>query len=630
MLKEREIAEEIDVADRGLSVLCPDGEYHRILKLFRTIPMSVWRLVTMSGRTIRASRKHLLVGKFGFLHFLYEFSAGDVVLTEAGYERVTSCRPDGEEELYDMEVDSKDHLYYTNGFVSHNSTTFAARQLAYSHLIPGGYRSLYVAPHHTHLETYQNRYAEMESLWFRPLGHQLKGHKEYGRSVVEMIYCGENSLNARGKTVDEVLLDEVQSLDATLLEDILYTQTTSRMPTTIYAGTAMSIDTLLEAQWQDSSMGTWQVRAGDGRRWLDMYDKDILFAVCSHPEGPVCPYTGKLLDVTNGEYVHRNLKALSEGRIGIHVPQCIVADLTTNITQWVKIYNKVTRTDPNKVMQECFGIAVATGAREITRKDLQRLCVLSVDEETLKRRCAEGYYRLIVSGCDWGGSDYNAATKTKQSYTVHCIIGLAPDGAVDILHYYRYSGMDYESIAESIIRDHEAYHGQLIATDFGVGAVYNMQIRKKITFDRHFIMTYVGPKSAPLAEPKGAHLPNQLSLNKTEAISAVFSDVKYLTPQKIRCRSWEVMSDYLQDWLNLFRAPIENDSGETRFKYIRAATKPDDALHAFVFAYVLVKFYMGEPLVNDPTLSARLRELMTHPETANVPKINMSDYFVSG
>lgn len=630
MLKPHEIAEEIDVSDQDIKVRCPDGEYHRVLKLFRTVSMSVWKLTTMTGRTIRASRKHLLVGRFGFLHYLYEYSPGDEVLTEDGYEKVISCRPDGEEELYDMEVDSDEHLYYTDGFVSHNSTTFAARQMALANSVLG-YRSLYVAPHHTHLETYQNRYAEMEALWQYPFGHQLKGHKEYGtRSVVEMIYCGENSLNARGKTVDEVLLDEVQSLDPTLLEDILYTQTTSSTPSTIYAGTAMSIDTLLEAKWQDSSMGVWYVKSPDGKHWLNFYDPDTLFAVCSKPSGPTCPYTGRPIDVSSGHFVHANSKALEAGRIGIHVPQCIIADLANNPIQWGRIYQKVTRTDPNKVMQECFGIAVATGAREITQRDLQRLCVLDLDDDQIKERCRTGYYRLIVSGCDWGGSDYNAATKTKQSYTVHCILGLAPDGATDILHYYRYSGMDYESIANSIIRDHYDYNGQLIATDFGVGAVYNMQIRKKIPFDQHFIMTYVGPKSAPLAEPKGPHLPNQLSLNKTEAISAVFSDVKFLTPQKIRCRRWDLMSDYLMDWLNLFRAPVENESGETKFKYIRAATKPDDALHAFTFAYVLIKFFIGEPIVNDPTLQARLREIMNHPEEVKTPALDFTKYMVSG
>lgn len=638
MLKPEEIEEEVDTSHLGISVLTPGGRYRKVLRVFRSIPLPVWEISLISpAYTLRASSHHLLAQPFYRWKPLSSFRPFDLILLDSGVARVREVKDTGEKEnLYDLELEDEDasppilsHAYITHHFISHNSTTFAARQMAYAHLIPG-YRSLYVAPHHTHLETYCNRYAEMEEILASPVGHQLKGHKEYGRSVVEMIYCGENSLNARGKTVDEVLLDEAQSFDSTLLEDVLYTQTTSKMPTTIFAGTAMSIDTLLEEKWQDSSMGVWHCRAGDGRSWLNMYDKDTLFAVCSKAQGPTCPITGKLLDVSNGEYVHANRSALAQGRVGIHVPQCIITDLANSPIQWGKIYDKVKRTDPSKVMQECFGIAVANGEREITREDLLRLCTSQDTVEVSKAKCRKGYYRLIVSGCDWGGSDYNVATKTKQSYTVHCILGLAPDGVTDILHYYRYSGMDYESIANRILKDHEEFNGHLIATDFGVGAVYNMQIRKKIPFDRHFIMTYVGPKSAALAEPKQAHLPNQLSLNKTEAISAVFSDVKHFAPQRIRAKKWEEMRPYLEDWLNLFRAPSEVDSGETRFKYIRAATKPDDALHAFTFAYVLIKFYMGEPLVKDPTLSARLRQLMNHPNEETRPAINLSDFIVVG
>lgn len=83
-----------------------------------------------------------------------------------------------------------------------------------------------------------------------------------------------------------------------------------------------------------------------------------------------------------------------------------------------------------------------------------------------------------MSGCDWGGSDYNPATKTKSSYTVHVILGLAPDGCVDILHFRRYSGMGYREIIRDIIADHKAYNARVIASDYGVGAVYSMLIRE--------------------------------------------------------------------------------------------------------------------------------------------------------
>lgn len=412
---------------------------------------------------------------------------------------------------------------------------------------------------------------------------------------------------------DGIGVHNCQSLDPEHVEDILYTLTDSQMPTKVFAGTALSIDTLLEAKWQESSMGMWHVRAMDGKNWLNMYDKDVLYKVCSNPQGPTCPYTGKLLKVTDGCFVHAYEDRYKDGRIGLHIPQCIIPDLAYNPIKWGAIYDKVKNTDFKKVLQECFGIAIAEGSREITSQDLQRMCVLPDTPEQLKQKCKDGFYRVVISGCDWGGSDYNPSTKTKTSYTVHCIIGLAPDNHIDILHYKRYSGMMYNEIAAHIIEDHNAYNGTALASDFGVGLAYNMELRKYIPIDRHFIIGYVGPKAAAVSVPKDAHLDNQLSVNRTEALTNVFRDAKCIAPQKICCRNWTEMKPFLEDWLNMFRVPTEDNTGRSTFKYIRAATKADDALHAFTFAYVLMKIFMGESLIHDPQLEQKIQAIMTAP-----------------
>lgn len=401
-----------------------------------------------------------------------------------------------------------------------------------------------------------------------------------------------------------------QGMDPEIVPEILYTKTMSELPTVVYSGTALSVDTLLEANWIDSSMGMWHVRAGDGKTWLNMYDKDTLFKVCDNPQGPTCPITGKLLKVTDGCFVHAKQGNMNSGRIGVHIPQCIIPDIAYNAQRWGEVYQKIQRDDPKKVMQECFGIAVSEGSREISERDLMRLCVLTDTEEQLKAKCHNGYYKKVISGCDWGGSDYNPALKTKTSYTVHCIIGISPNGTIDILHYRRYAGMMYDEIARTIIAEHKAYNGYAIASDFGVGLAYNMEIRKHIPFDRHFIMSYVGPTAAPVATPAGAHMQNQLSINRTEALTNVFRDVKKFDPQRIRCRNWGDMQPFLSDWLNMFRVPVEMPGGQNVFKYVRAATKADDALHAFAFAYVIAKIYRGDSLVKDPALEKRIRTVL--------------------
>lgn len=635
MLFPEEIETELDVRKLNIKVSQPSisGEtvYAPVAKLYKTIPMKVCEMKLANKYRLKCSVKHkVLVDGLGWYE-VGRIQPGMYVLTETGAKEVRSVKHSPiKENLYEMSIE-KGHppIYFSNGILSHNSTTFCARQMSYAHIIPG-YKSLYVVPHFDHLKTYAARFQDMESLWRVHLGAQRVYKKQYGLSSIEMLHCGESAKAVRGKTVDEVLIDEAQNMDPDIIGEILFTQTTSKMPSTIFAGTALSVDTLLESKWQDSSFGVWHVRAGDGKTWLNMYDSDTLFKVCSNPQGPTCPITGKLLDMTDGCFVHGDRLALAQGRVGLHVPQCIIPDMYKDPVQWMKIYNHVMRDDPKKTMQECFGIAVAAGTREITERDLMRLCDLKESEEELVERCAKGYYRLIVSGCDWGGSDYNPIAKTKTSYTVHCIIGVRPDDAVDILHYKRYAGMDYENIAGSILHDHKKFHAHLMASDFGVGMAYNMLMRKAIPYDKHFIMTYVGPQAAPLSEPKNSHLPNQLSLNKTEAVTAVFSAVKTLTPQRIHARSWEYTKDYLSDWLNMYRAPSDTDTG-TKFRYIRVSNKADDALHAFAFAYVLLRFFIGDPIVKDPTLEKRLRDIMQSPNTVIRPRpMDARDFMIYG
>lgn len=611
MLRQEEIDTEVDIKD-DIFIATPYGR-KRILKVYRTIPLEVVEITTFSGRKVRCSSHHIFLTNKGCLP-ANDLRVGTPIIAVDGVDRVADVvHLDKKEVLYDITVDHPSGLFYSNGLVSHNSTTFVARQLINSFVF-WGYKSLYVTPLHDQVKTYAAKYLEMESVFRGNTGKQNKYSKVYGRnSSVEMLHCLETANAARGKTVWEVLVDECQGMDPNIIPELEYVHHTSKVPMSIYSGTALTIDSLLELKWQRSSMGMWHVRAGDGKTWLNMYDKDTLFKVCDHPQGPTCPITGKLLNITDGNFVHTNQGALDAGDIGIHIPQCIIPANAYSPVQWGEIYKKVSGQagdDERKIMQECFGIAIAEGAREITESDLRAICTNTDSEEVTLEKIRKGHYLIVVSGCDWGGSDYNPATKTKTSYSVHCILGLCHNGTVDILYYKRYSGMNYPEIAADIVENHIKYKGNIIVSDYGVGLAYNTEIRNRLPWQQHFVAQFEGPKTAPISQVKNSSLYNHIGINKTEAITAVFTDVKKLSPMRIRAKTWDRMSAYLSDWLNLFRAPTESSAGISSFKYIRAATKADDALMAFVFAYTLIKFYKGEPLVEDKSFGKYLRELV--------------------
>jgi len=222
-------------------------------------------------------------------------------------------------------------------------------------------------------------------------------------------------------------------------------------------------------------------------------------------------------------------------------------------------------------------------------------------------KAVQRQYRWVVSGCDWGGSDYIPELRIKKSTTVHVIMGILPGGQCDVLHMRRYSGMNYDDIVGDILHNHFAYQGYALASDFGVGAVYNSKLRQKIPAERHLIFCYTGPTSDLLAEPEGSHQYNQWSLNKTESISLVFDAIRQ---QRIRCFAWEIAQEYLQDCLNLFRAPGERGqsggSGSTTFIYRSHPTRPNDTLMALNYGFTLSRLLLGEPMLADVSVMFRL------------------------
>lgn len=411
-----------------------------------------------------------------------------------------------------------------------------------------------------------------------------------------------------------IAIHNCQLLDPDFIPDIEQCQKASRMPTTIYAGTSTTTESLLETTYQASSQAAWLLKApgykseSAGHGWLNCADQNDVLKAMS-PRGLINPATGSVIDVTHGHFVHQIQSRFEQGFLGFHIPQIIIPDYANNPAKWMEIWDAYNRYDIKKFLQEVLGIPTEEGMKEITINDLKRMCCLEESPETLHEmaRQTNGRYKYVVGGCDWGGSDYNPASRTKVSYTVHVILGIRWDGYVDILHMRQYSGMDYRSIANQICDDHEKYRCIGLASDFGVGAAYNMLLREnpKINPARHIIFNYVGPQSSLIKPPASGGWMNQFSLNRTEAITTLYDAVK---TGRIRCYNWNLAQDYLLEFLNLSRVPVESPGGVTLFRYQRHGSKADDTLHAVNFAFCLARIVLNEPLLEDPTIARTLQE----------------------
>jgi hypothetical protein len=120
---DRKFIEVLDVDE--WDILTDDG-WAPITSSNKTIKYEVFKVVTETNRELLCADNHIL-----FTHEYKEVFAKDslglYLLTESGPEKVISVSNTGiSEHMYDLSIDSDTHRYYTNGFLSHNTTIIAA------------------------------------------------------------------------------------------------------------------------------------------------------------------------------------------------------------------------------------------------------------------------------------------------------------------------------------------------------------------------------------------------------------------------------------------------------------------------------------------------------------------------
>lgn len=485
------------------------------------------------------------------------------------------------------------------------STTFAARQRLNSHIFPA-FKSMYIAPKSDQMRTYANKLRELEYAFrYHKVNHRFRQNlllKEYPNgSTIELFNVDTQVTNIRGKSADELLFDEYQNFDPEFEPEVSEVQSASSMPVTMYAGTSLTTDTALEAKYEASSQGVWVMQCeGCNHENIPLPDEGVMDMI--QPKGVSCRKCDHPLDVRKGRFLHTNKEAFELGRIGFHIPQIIVPFVVQNKIRYSEIYRKKLEWDPRKFYQENLGIPTEEGEREITEADLMNICTLG-EIKPLQNKASKKHYRFVISGCDWGGSDYDMSLKTKLSYTVHTMIAQNLDRSYDIIHMKRYEGMSYRNIADDIMHWHKKLGGDAFGSDAGVGMAYNMLLREKLDPAKHVIFNYSGPSSVTCKEIPTDF--NRFSLNKTDSITTLYYAIKQ---RRIKCYGWQLAQDYLKDFLNLYRTPTDTPGGASTFVYRRHGARSDDTLHAINFAFVVGRMYLQEPIVEDRSVLTRLSQ----------------------
>ena len=112
---------------RGWSIRGPHG-WAPLIYIHRTVPYRVWHVEFENNRHVKCADTHIFIGTFGSEIYAKNLYPGLIVKSEEGFTKVRSVRETSEEvPMFDPEIHTNfvPH-YFSNGILSHNTTTAAA------------------------------------------------------------------------------------------------------------------------------------------------------------------------------------------------------------------------------------------------------------------------------------------------------------------------------------------------------------------------------------------------------------------------------------------------------------------------------------------------------------------------
>ncbi len=116
---------DIDISKYGVKVLTDDG-YQPISHIYNTKPFKIYSIELENGYSCECADKHMFFDENHYIIYADELSLGTKIMTDEGAIPVKSITMSNTKvSMCDVSVEHPNHRYYTNGILSHNSTTTA-------------------------------------------------------------------------------------------------------------------------------------------------------------------------------------------------------------------------------------------------------------------------------------------------------------------------------------------------------------------------------------------------------------------------------------------------------------------------------------------------------------------------
>ena len=116
---------DIDISNEGFSILTDTG-YEPLTNLMLSKPFEIYRIELENGYSLECADEHILFDENMNEIYVKDLCIGDFVQTDCGLKKIVSLQIDKTKiSMCDTSVNHPNHRFYSNGILSHNSTTTA-------------------------------------------------------------------------------------------------------------------------------------------------------------------------------------------------------------------------------------------------------------------------------------------------------------------------------------------------------------------------------------------------------------------------------------------------------------------------------------------------------------------------
>jgi hypothetical protein len=131
----RKFVDQVDLGDQWS--ISSDTGWQPLSTVMQTVEYERWDLLLQNGMTLGCADNHILFDADMNEVFAKDLVPGSIVQTKQGPSAVVDINNTGTaENMYDVQVLSDCHRYYSNGILSHNTATAAGYLLWYAMFVP--------------------------------------------------------------------------------------------------------------------------------------------------------------------------------------------------------------------------------------------------------------------------------------------------------------------------------------------------------------------------------------------------------------------------------------------------------------------------------------------------------------